>query len=158
MATFRTGAVRWTALFALYLVLAGSLASAELLTGLGTATLATGFSLLLRRVAARPFRVNAPWAQLAVTAGRSLLDGSVRVGIALARAVLACHSGHSGHVVRRDVVMHADDAAEQAGERAIGLLAASIAPDAYVLAMGRTRMRLHCFAAAASAHGSAWPA
>lgn len=145
--------VRWAALLGLYLAFAGQGSAAEIVAGLLAGLAAAAFSLLLRETTEHPFHLRAPWLGLAARLGTSILRDVGRVAAALAEAVLA---GHRGARLDQPITPVGSGRAE-AGHRALVILLASVAPNAYVLEARRSVLVLHRFAQTAPAADERWP-
>ena len=146
----------WMTCSLAYLVLAGQVSPDE---GAAAVVLGAGGTLLwvlLRRVSDRRFRFDR-WSALAlVRALVGLPTGTFRVG----RTLLAALSGDvSGR--RLEQIFHGgerDDPSE-AGRRATVVLAASLAPDSFVLRVerGRDMIAVHALADKVPSNDPRWP-
>ena len=119
------GALRWAGLTGLYVVLAGQLSLPEMTAGLLTGLAAAALSLALRAAAEQRFRLRAPWHRLVPRLSLAVLRDVNRVGVALAKAVIAGHAGD----VQMQPITPSGDAAAGVGHRALAMLFASVAPN-----------------------------
>lgn len=133
----------WCATAALYLLLAGSTSASELASGAVVALLATLWAggtrgLAPRRFATAPGHLRA-WAR----ALRHLPIATLRTGAMLWRVAIG--GGAPGRAHRTVFARGPEDDPATRGRRATALLAASLAPDAYVVraAPGRGEVLLH---------------
>lgn len=145
-------AIRWAALTALYLALAGQVSTAETVMGVSAGLLLAILSLLLRDRAEPALRVSAPWHRLLPRAGWSILRDLVRVAGALARAIVL---GRAGSIARQPFAAK-HDGARAAGRNALAILLASLAPNGYVLERRRDSLLLHRLAKAPAAPKRDW--
>lgn len=136
--------LRWITLSGLYLAFCGQISAAEIAAALLAGLLATLFSTLMRRMVDRTFNVRAPSRRIVAQAARSLMVDTLRVGAVLVRAPFA---RHNGRFVRELPAASPDgastDGLSTAGRRATALLAASIAPNGYVIEAQRDALILH---------------
>jgi hypothetical protein len=146
--------MRWLALAGLYLALVGQASRAEIVAGLLAGLAAALFSLLLREATARPLRLHAPWHRLVARVLVAILRDTARVTAALLRTAPAGNAG------RRATQPYAPGGAgpeEEAGHRALVILLASVAPNAYVIEALRSSLIVHRLANAAPAKDRRWP-
>jgi hypothetical protein len=146
------GALRWTGLTGLYLVLAGQLAISEMTAGLLAGLAAAALSLALRAAAEPRLRLRAPWHRLVPRLALAVLRDVNRVAAALAKAVIAGHAGS----IQIQPVAPAGDTAAGVGRRALAMLLVSVAPNGYVLESRRAELTLHRLAEAAPATDRHW--
>ncbi|HST74099.1 MAG TPA: hypothetical protein VLJ20_01915 [Acetobacteraceae bacterium] len=116
----------WTVLAAFYLLCAGGFTADELIVAAASGLVGTGLSVLIRRDAERRFRLRAPWRRVILRPLANLAPDAARV----ARVLLSAHP--RGEAV---VQPFAPGGAtpRDAGRRALVTLAASLAPNGYVL-------------------------
>lgn len=120
----------WVALFGLYLLFAGQTSMSELLAALCTASIAIAGHLNTRRVAHRELRIVAPWGRLAAGVAVALIHDTILIAwnliVVLAgrrpRGAMTIQPFDSGGFTRK-----------AAARRGITILAASIAPNGYVI-------------------------
>lgn len=117
-------------LFAFYLLFAGQATTPELAAAALTASAITAYHLHVRHHAHRRFRFAAPWPRLAWRITSALARDIALVGWGLARAV-AGRSLRSGEA--RQPFEPGGSTPTDAGHRAIAVLAASVAPNGYVI-------------------------
>ncbi|WGR93119.1 hypothetical protein MTX26_24945 [Bradyrhizobium sp. ISRA443] len=131
--------LRWAALSGLYLAFSGQISVAEVTAGLLAALLATSYVMLVRHMTDRAFSIPAPPRAVVAQAARALVVDVFRVGAVLARAPF---SGQNGRFVREPAAL-SHDGPSAAGGRAIAIIAASIAPNSYVIDAKRDTLELH---------------
>ncbi|HWI25579.1 MAG TPA: hypothetical protein VN668_01330 [Stellaceae bacterium] len=148
-----SGGWRWLMLAGLYVVLAGSLETAELVAGVLTGFVAVTLSLGLRRAGGRRFRLGAPWLRLVLRTGGAVLSDTTRVGAALARALLAPCQG----TVQRQAFAEREPGARGAGRSAFAILLASLAPNGYVIEEQPDHLLLHRLVSARPSGEADWP-
>ncbi|MFC6790140.1 hypothetical protein ACFQE0_11235 [Methylobacterium komagatae] len=126
-----TTAAAWVVLFALYMLLAGSLSLDEAATGAGAATLACIWWAVGGRGGGMRF---SGWTGFLGPIWRSLIalpGATIRVGRQLLGFVL--HGAPPGHTTYERDAASAWATADAPAERALGLIAKSLAPDSFVL-------------------------
>ncbi len=120
----------WILLFGLYLLFVGQATIAELVAALVTSGLAAAYHWYVRTKAHRRFRFAAPWLRLGLRVARALARDTALVGWGLTRAIL-------GRMVRGGLTRQPFQAGghtpQAAAHRGIDMLAASIAPNSYVI-------------------------
>jgi hypothetical protein len=148
----------WVLFVGFYLLMAGQLAAAELSAGAIIAAATVCFVLLCRRGEERGFRFRAPWVRLAGRVSVALVLDSMRVGGVLLRALIRRPVGTVG-VVRRLPFHHGGDRPHAAARRALVTLAASIAPNGYVLELPEDEdaLPIHRLAPAPPPQDRDWP-
>lgn len=122
--------VIWVACLALYLLFVGQAPAAELAAGAITSALAAAYHLHVYRFERRRFAVRAPWLRLGGRVLRAIAVDTPRVGTCLARAVIRATDGEGMIEQPFDT---GDATPHSAARRALVVLAASIAPNAYVI-------------------------
>lgn len=151
-----TVAIAWSAAFALYLLLAGQVSAGEAATGAVLASLAVLWAGAVRGHAWRRLAFSRghvrPW--LRTLAG--LVPATVRTGMALAR--VAALGGSPAKSIQHRFVRGEEDAPRDRGRRATALLAASLAPDSFVLRAEPSRdvVTLHAIVPAADDPDPHW--
>lgn len=130
----------WLALFALYLLFAGTATGAELGAAALVALVGCAFAIYLRRQGHRPMRLKAPFARLFRRVAVALARDTVTVGIAFIHAVLG---RKAKGVIQRQPFDTRDDSEEQVGRRALVIFAASIAPNSFVLEEDGVSLEVH---------------
>ena len=124
----------WAVLFALYLLFAGQASLPELVAGALVGAFAAAYEVHVRRLARRRFDLAVPWARLAARTTWALARDTGLVGWGLIRAIAGrpLHGGEARQPFETgDLTPGAAGGA--AGHRAIAVLAASIAPNTYVI-------------------------
>jgi hypothetical protein len=122
--------VTWAALFGLYLLFVGQAARVEVLAGISAAALVVAGHEHTRSVAHRKLHVVAPWGWLAVRLGIALARDTGLVSQGLLRVVGGAKSRGRMMIQPYDPGGYTPQAAARRG---IGILAASLAPNGYVL-------------------------
>jgi hypothetical protein len=148
-----SGALRWAGLTGLYLALAGQFSISEMTAGLLAGLSAATLSLGLRAAAEQRFRLRAPWHLLVPRLCWAVLRDVNRVAVALAKGVIGDHAGD----IQVQPVMPTGDAASGAGNRALAMLLASVAPNGFVLESRCAELTLHRLAKASPAVDRQWP-
>lgn len=145
---------KYALLFGLYLLLAGQVSTHELGAAALCSLAATAISASIPRIARRHFAfAGVPWLRLSAAVARSLAADTLRVGSRLARPHLP------GGALQR-VAFAAGGAGDRAtAHRALATLAASAAPNGYVVGVlrGRGELLLHRLAAANPPTDTDWP-
>ncbi len=146
------------ALFGLYLLFAGTVGATELGAGLAATALVTGLATVVHRGRTRRLRLVPP-ARVLLRPLLGVITDSGRVGTVLLRAVLRRPAGQAGQVVRQSFRQGGENPAD-AGRRGIVVLAASLAPNGYVLHVpaGEDAMVLHRLAPVPPSPDRDWPA
>lgn len=125
----------WFGVAASYMVLAGQFSFDEIVAGALLGCVGAAWHAAVRRAAARSFAFDR---HAAVEIGRAFLGlpgATLRVGVRLAASVF---SPVEGRRVEHVFQGGRQDAPEEAGRRAVVVLATSLVPDSYVL-----RVALH---------------
>jgi len=117
-------------LFALYLLFAGQASAAELGAAVLAGTAAAGYHLHVRCRARRKFHLVAPWLRLAWRIPLALARDTTLVGWGLLRAI-ADRDLHGGQA--RQPFHPGGFTPQAAAHRALAVLAASVAPNSYVV-------------------------
>lgn len=147
----------WCVLLPCYLLLAGAVSRTELCAGVLACLLVVGVALAVHRGERRRLHARVPVAVV----GRTLLSlatDSIRVGVVLLHAMRRRPAGRVGAVVevpfRSGVERPAD-----AGRRGVVTIAASLAPNGFVLAVPRTReiLLMHTLAPVPPPADRNWP-
>lgn len=125
----------WIALALAYLVFAGSVSLNEGLAGIACASLGTAWWWAVGRRGGVRFRFDRAALRPLGPAILGLPRQTVRVGLGLMRAVLGRSGG--GATRERSAATIAWARSESSAARAVGLFAASLAPDSYVLTLDR---------------------
>lgn len=146
----------WLGLFALYLMLAGTVGLHEAATGFVVAGLLTAWARRTGRHAPRRFvlsRAALPWGGRALA---RLIPATGRTALTLVRAILGHR--HPGHAVRRPFLHGPEDDPRERGRRACALLLASLSPDSFVLRAdpGRDEALVHSLGPAGSPPDPRW--
>ncbi len=144
-------------LFGLYLLFAGTASATEIGAALATAALVTALATVLHRRQTRRLRLLPP-ATVLLRPLPGLVRDSGRVGMVLARAVARRPAGQVGEVVRQVFHQGGEDPAD-AGRRGMVVLAASLAPNGYVLHIpaGEDAMVMHRLAPVPPSPDRNWP-
>lgn len=122
--------VIWAASFALYLLFVGHAPVPELVAAAMTSALATAYHLHVHRHEHRRFALRAPWFHLVIRTLRAIAVDTLLVGAALARAIL--RNTHAEGMVEQPFDP-GGATPKAAARRALIVLAASIAPNTYVI-------------------------
>lgn len=144
--------------FGFYILFAGEASATEIAAGVPAAIAVAGFTVLLHRVAGRPFRLKAPWLRVLAGPLAALLPDAVRVGRVLLRALWRRPPGAVGSMVRQPFQKGGEDPAS-AARRGLVTLGSSLAPNGYVLDIpdGEGALLLHRLAAVPSDPDQRWP-
>ena len=146
------------ALFGLYLVFAGTVGATEIGAGLAATASVAALATAVHRQRTRSLRLLPPL-QLLLRPLLGVVVDSGRVGVVLARAVLRRPAGQAGQVVRQAFRQGGENPAD-AGRRGLVVLAASLAPNGYVLHIpaGEDTMVMHRLAPVPPSPDREWPA
>ncbi len=146
----------WAALFGLYLLFAGSVTRAEAMAGLAASGIALAGLVRTRSVAHRHLLVRAPWLKLTGRIGISLVRDTVLVACGLVRAVLG---GKPGGGMTMQPFDPGDFTPVAAARRGIVMLAASVAPNAFVIEIREPPqgMLMHCLVPRKPEADQRWP-
>jgi hypothetical protein len=123
-------AIAWVGLAAAYLLFAGQVSRNEIIAGLGASILAAVYAAIAHRAADRKLRLRLNWPRVAASVLRSLLVDTAKVGAALVR----CEPG---------LLTSRAQPAEDAGRKAVTVLALSMAPNSYVVRDDGDALVLH---------------
>ena len=127
------GLILWAELFGFYLLFAGHVGTTELLAGAPAGLAAAVVGFVLHRVANRRFRLRrAPWGRVLAASFGALPQDTVAVGRRLLRALLHRPDSTAGRL-RRQAFVPGGNGADDAGRRGTITLAASLAPNRFVL-------------------------
>ncbi len=142
----------WVVLAAFYLLCAGEIGADEVIAAVASGLVGTALSALIRRDAGRRFRLRAPWPRVVLRPLADLAPDAVRV----ARVLLSRHP-HGEAVVQPFAPGGATP--EDAGRRALVTLAASLAPNGYVLRIldASDGLVMHRLAHVPPLRDRAWP-
>lgn len=146
----------WAGLFGLYLLFAGSASRAEVLAGFVVSGIAVAGHMRTRAVANRQLHVQAPWLRLAGRIVVTLVRDTALVASGLMRVVPGRKPGGG-------MTMQAFDSGGftpvGAARRGIAILAASVAPNGYVIEVREPPqgMLMHAFVPRQSAKDVQWP-
>jgi hypothetical protein len=123
--------IAWCLAFAGYLLFAGQFSRHELATAAVLASAVTLWTFLIRRCAPRRFALS--WKHLFVWlhAIGAVAPATLRVGAVLARAALL--GGSPGRTASAGFLRGAEDDERDRARRATAVLAASLAPDSFVV-------------------------
>jgi hypothetical protein len=148
--------VTWAALFGLYLLFVGQAVRAEVLAGISVAALAVAGHEHARSVAHRELQVVAPRGRLVVRLGIALVGDTGLVAQGLLRVVCGATSRGSMMIQPYDPGGYTPEAAARRG---IGILAASLAPNGYVLEVRKPPegILMHRFVPHPPAADRRWP-
>ncbi len=145
------------ALLLLYAAFAGSVDTHEILAGIGCLVLVGGLVVVLHRGERRKLALRPPL-RVFLRVVSALLADTLRVGRVLCAAILRRPDGRAGTI---DTVAfrHGDQRPDEAGRRAVVVLAASLAPNGFVLAAprGRDELVMHRLAPSPDPAGREWP-
>ena len=141
----------WVVLLGLYILFAGTVSVTELIAGLVAVTVTAGLLVALRHEPRRSVRARPP-VRIVLHSTLAVFADSWHVAWVLLRAILR-------QVVRQPFRQGGDDARE-AGRRGIVVLAASLAPNGYVLHIPNKEnaLVLHRLAPAPATGDREWPA
>lgn len=140
----------WLALVALYLLFAGTASLPEGMAAVAAAGFVIFYRICLLRVA-RPLAVEPrPWLAALPGTAWSLVRDPALVGIALLGALWRGEAPSSGFIATPFLDQGSDPAAR--GRRALTVLAGSVAPNRYIVALSwpAARMISHCLAGGGS--------
>jgi hypothetical protein len=126
-----------SAAFALYLLFAGQVSASEAGTGLVLAVAATIWAWLIRRCSDRTFEGGPEHLRVWGRALGGLPGATWRTGLALGRAALA--GGSPGLALRHPFRYGPVEDGRDRARRASAVLAASLAPDSFVIRLERER-------------------
>ena len=148
----------WVVLLGLYILFAGTVSVTELIAGLVAVTVTAGLLVALRHEPRRSVRARPP-VRIVLHSTVAVFADAWHVGRVLLRAILRRPDGQAGQVVRQPFRQGGDDARE-AGRRGIVVLAASLAPNGYVLHIPNKEnaLVLHRLAPAPATGDREWPA
>ena len=143
---------------AVYLTFAGDVSRSELIAGLGVVAIGSVVGVLLHRVRSRDLSCRAPWLRLVGSTALAIVRDSFAVGRVLLLAVLRPTPQQSGLIVMQPFDI-GDDQAADAGRRGLVTLAASIAPNGFVLRVldRRQALAIHRLAPEAPDADREWP-
>lgn len=145
---------QWLVVAALYLGFAGSAETPEILAAAATATFIVGFIFWCRHGRVVGLRARASWLHILPRVPRTLVIEAATVAAALLRTLL-------GVQIEGEVLSQPFDPGDQsppaAGRRAGAVLAASAAPDGYVLAVREDSLLLHRLVPRPPAADRRWP-
>ncbi len=152
LVTFAT----WALLFGFYLLFAGQASGAELGAGVISAALGAALGVFVRVRGEHRMKIEAPWARLAGRILTSLARDSVLVAGALARA--SAGRAVSGRI-RSQVFVWGGEQPTAFGRRAVVTLAASVAPNGFVLqpTPDRAALLIHRLVATPPEPDRQWP-
>jgi len=140
-------------LFALYLVLVGQIAAAELVAALLGALLAGGFAAWLHRCGTRHVLPRAPWGRVIRGVAVALVVGLAAVGAALLRTLCRPIVGR----IQQQPFDPGGHTPVAAARRGLVVLAASVAPNGYVVAATGDALLLHRLLPRPPAADRKWP-
>jgi multisubunit Na+/H+ antiporter MnhE subunit len=125
---------------ALYLVFAGTVSTSELIAAILVGILATLWAYLVQRHSEQRFRYTMELNILLPRMVRLVVQGTYRTTIALLKSALTGIS--PGKALRVDFEPGPRDSATDRTRRALAVLAASLAPDSFVVRLDRGRETL----------------
>ena len=134
--TVLRAAALWIVFLGVYLLFAGPVSASELIAGVPSAALITGFALLYRRTEERQMDLRAPWLRVILRSLGAVPGDAVRVGGALIGLLWHRRENHIG-ISTHQPFRHGDRTPTDAARRAIVVLGTSLAPNGYVLMMPR---------------------
>jgi hypothetical protein len=142
----------WLILAAFYLLCAGEMSADETIAAVASGIFGTVLSVLIRDAAERRFRLRAPWPRVILGPLANLLPDAFRV----ARVLLSRHP-HGEAAIQPFI--RGGATREDAGRRALVTLAASVAPNGYVLRIldAGDGLVMHRLAHAAPPADRRWP-
>lgn len=158
----------WLVFAALYTFFAGQISLTEVIAGASAAALAAICTARLHNKQSRHIRLRAPWPKLLLRPLAALVTDTVRVGAILVSALWRRPNGPVGMITKQpfrhahdkpDSGMGDKDAAVDAGRRGLVTLAASVAPNGYVVRIPHDQdaLIMHRLAAVAPSEDTAWP-
>jgi hypothetical protein len=134
----RDAAAIWVAVALAYMVFAGSVSLNEGFAAIGCATLGTAWWWIVGRRGGTRFHFDRQTLRPLGPAIRSMPRQTLRVGRSLAKAVLGRAEGGTTRAQSAAEVTWATPSGDTApAARAVGLFAASLAPESYVLTLDR---------------------
>jgi hypothetical protein len=146
---------QWLTVAALYLGFAGSAETAEAGAAAVAGTLIVGFIFWCRHARTAAVRVRASWLRILPRVLRALCAEAVVVGGALLRALPA--GVRAAGAMRSQPFDPDGHSAPAAGRRALAVLAASAAPDGYVVAVSADSLLLHRLVPRPPSPDRRWP-
>lgn len=147
---------QWLGLAALYLGFAGSVETAEIMAAAATATCIVGLIFWCRHGRATALRTRTSWLHILPLVVRAVAIEAVVVGAALLRTLVRVRVRAQGEVLSQPFDP-GDQSPRAAGRRAVAVLAASAAPDGYVLAIRENSLLLHRLVPRPTASDRRWP-
>jgi hypothetical protein len=146
----------WLAAAGLYLLFAGTLSVTEATAAAAGASLALAFHVAARRCSIFSFAGPVPWARLICRALGTVIRDIVSVAVRLAAAGL---TGRPGEGETRQAFDPGDDSPQAERRRAVVTLAASIAPNGYVMGIETDppMLLMHRLAPSAPSLDRTWP-
>lgn len=145
---------QWVGAAALYLGFAGSAETAEIIAAAVTATFIVGFVFWCRHARATALRTQISWLHILPRVPRAVAIEAVVVGAALLRTLVRVPA--QGEVLSQPF-NPGDQSPRAAGRRAVAVLAASAAPDGYVLTIREDSLLLHRLVPRPTASDRRWP-
>jgi hypothetical protein len=137
--TFWKGIVVLGLLCSAYVLFVGPFSASEALAAIPAVLGGFGFAVLYGHHAERALVVRAPWSRLARRMVLTLARDTIQVGRALLHSLVNPLSGR----IALQPFEPGDSAAEAVGRRAVVTLAASLAPNGYVLRVTEDKLVLH---------------
>jgi len=146
----------WAGLFGLYLLFVGSTSRPEVLAGLMASGIAIAGHVRTWAVAHRRVRVEAPWLWLAGRIVVALMRDTALVAGGLIRTLLG---GKAGGGMTLQPFDSGDFTPVAAARRGFAMLAASVAPNGYVIEVQEPPrgMLMHAFVPRRRAENVRWP-
>ncbi len=145
---------QWLVAAAFYLGFAGSTETEEIVAAAASATFMVGFIFWCRHARGTEMRARASWLRITLRVPRVLCAEAVAVGGALLRALLGVPTQG---VMPSQPFDPGDYSPCAAGRRAAAVLAASAAPDGYVLAVAEGSLLLHRLVPRPASPDHRWP-
>lgn len=151
----------WAAGAIAYMVLAGQASADEIAAAVLIGGLAAGWHFAVMHDGARRFRFERPALRAVGASSIGLPGATLRVGARLASALVRpVDRSAAGRRVEQPFDRGGAEDARDRGRRAVVVLAASLAPDSYVLdlPMGKETIVFHALTEASPSRDPRWPA
>ena len=150
--------MHWLILLACYFLFTGQFSTAEWIAGTPAALVAAAFVFISHRVANRRLHLEAPWLRLQRGALTALVLDSGRVTWVLWRLMFRRPGRQVGHSTRQDFHEGTNRPAD-AGRRGLVTLAASLAPNGFVVDIppGEEALVLHRLVHVPPPGDTLWP-
>ena len=146
----------WLVAFAGYLLFAGSLSATEFVTSAVLACASVAWMLVVRRCARWHFAFSIPHVRVWLKTLGAIVPASARVLVVLARTAIC--GGSPGRAVDTPFLRGGEDDPRQRARRATAVLAASLAPDRFVVRAEprHERVLVHVIVSSPAARDPRW--